>query len=129
MDYRTTTPDGKLQIMHPGKYAIWNQLTDTDVTKSINELDDKSKSYYRNWVNITGRELIGQDVRNLNHFTGHDNLSFVWTNENGTPKITLKDSEGGLASPVGKSVGVPQYGIPSGSGTADVRPITQNYRY
>lgn len=119
MDYRTTSPDGRLKIEHPGKYAVWTQLTDKDVSDSISKLDDKSKSYYKNWVDITGRELIGEDVRNLNHFTGHDNLYFKWVNTgNGTPKLELQDNEGGLASPVGKKAGIPgdNYSTPNTTG-------------
>lgn len=102
MDYRTTSPDGRVQIVHPGKYAVWTDLTNNDVTKNIAKLDAKSQEYYKNWVDITGRELIGQDVKTLNHFTGHDNLYFHWKNEGGTPRLELKDREGALESPVGK---------------------------
>lgn len=128
MDYKTTSPDGRLQVIHPGKYAVWTQLTDKDVTNEMGKLDAKSQSYYRNWVDITGRELIGTDVKNLNHFTGHDNLYFDWKNTGGTPQLVLRDKEGGLASPVGRSVGAPQYGIPSGTATPDARPIGDGYR-
>jgi len=117
MDYRTTSADGRLKIEHPGKYAIWTQLTDKDVSNNIAKLDDKTKAYYKSWVDITGRELIGEDVRNLNHFTGHDNLHFKWSNTgNGTPKLELIDSEGGMASPVGRPAGLAgdQYQVPKG---------------
>ena len=95
MDYTTTSPDGRLKVEHPGKYAVWTQMTDKDITKNIATLDDTSKQMYKNWVDITGRELIGTDVKNLNHFTGHDNLYFDWDGKN--KKLILKDKEGALA--------------------------------
>lgn len=99
MDYTTTSPDGRLKVEHPGKYAVWTQMTDKDITKNINTLDSTSKQMYKNWVNITGRELIGEDVKSLNHFTGHDNLYFDWNGKD--KKLVLKDKEGALAPIVG----------------------------
>lgn len=95
MDY--TTPDGKPV---PGKYAVWTRLTTPDITDQLAKMsksDQAAGTMYRNWVENTGRELIGEDVRNLNHFTGHDNLTFGWDSKN---KQILFDPNQG--NPVGK---------------------------
>lgn len=99
MDYKTKSPDGRMQIVHPGKYQVWTDLTQKEVTDNIAKLDEKSKSYYKSWVDITGRELIGTDVRTLNHFTGHDDVEFKWSNEDGVPHLTRTS---GGTSPVGQ---------------------------
>lgn len=99
-DYRTTSPDGRLQIFHPGKQDVFNQLTSKEVTDNIAKMDEQTRANYRSWVDVNGRELIGQDVRNLNHFTGHDNLYFDWDSK--SHQLTLRDKEGALASPVGQ---------------------------
>lgn len=99
-DYTTPTPDRKGTIFYPGKQTVWTQLTDKGVTNAVSAMDETSKNYYLNWTKITGREIIGQDVRTLNHFTGHDNLYFEWTNNgDGKPFLKLKDKEGALAPP------------------------------
>lgn len=99
-DYKTTSPDGRLQIFHPGKQDVFNQLTSKEVTDNIAKMDEQTRSNYRSWVDVNGRDLIGQDVRNLNHFTGHDNLYFDWDNK--AHQLTLRDKEGALVSPVGQ---------------------------
>lgn len=125
MDYKTTSPDGRLQVVHPGKYAIWTQMTDKDVSDNIAKLDGKSQAYYRSWVDVTGRELIGTDIKNLNHFTGHDDVKFEWHNENDTPFLKPIFPEG----PVGQRTNVPQYGIPTGTATPQRQPLDTSYQY
>jgi hypothetical protein len=41
-----------------------------------------------------GSELFGQDVKDLNRFTGHDNIYFEWHNNgDGRPFLVVKDKE------------------------------------
>lgn len=100
-DHTTPSPDRKTEVFHPGKTAAWTQLTDKAITDSIAKMDTTSKNMYKNWVEITGRELIGQDVKNLNHFTGHDNLFFTWDSEH--KQIKLEDKLGALAPPTARA--------------------------
>lgn len=102
MDYTTTDPSGRLtRVFHPGKSAVWTQMTDPAITDNVAKLaktgDTKSVAMYKNWVDVTGREVIGEDVRNLNHFTGHDNLYFHYDSE--SKQLQLKDKAGALAPP------------------------------
>lgn len=117
MDY--TDPTTKQVV--PGKYAAWTRLTTPDITDSIAKMgksDPESAQKYRNWVEITGKQLFGEDVRNLNHFTGHDNLYFEWNGN--TKQLTLRDKEGGLAPPVINS---------AGRAVGAVNPIDEGYKY
>lgn len=94
MDYTYTDPTtGKDQVV-PGKYAAWTRLTTPDITTQMSKMaksDPAAGQMYKNWVETTGRELFGEDVRNLNHFTGHDNLTFEWDSKD--RQLILKDKE------------------------------------
>lgn len=124
-DYTTPTPDRKGIIVHPGKTTIWTQLTDPDVTKNVKKLDEPSQGMYRSWVDITGRELIGGDVKTLNHFTGHDNLYFDWKNTgDGKPMLVLRDKEGALGMPTVRTNPVTGEALP----IAPNAPVSAGYR-
>lgn len=107
-----------------GKYGVWTRLTKPDVTDNIAKIaksDPQSGQMYVNWVKTTGRELIGQDVQTLNHFTGHDNLSFEWDSK--AKQITLVDAE---AKPGSQRLSV--MGPPGVSGTI-APPMDKGYKF
>lgn len=122
-DFYTPSPDRQTQIFHPGKQSVFLQMTDPSITTQVSKLDTESKNQYRNWTDIAGRELIGADVRNLNHFTGHDNLYFEWNSS--TKQLTLKDKEGALAPPTAQSQS--PYAAPSAYGPAPTPPPSHGY--
>ena len=87
----------------PGKYAVWSRLTSPDITASVAKMaksDEAAGNMYRNWVESVGRDLFGDSVRNLNHFTGHDNLFFDYDSK--YHQLTLRDKEGALSPIVGQ---------------------------
>jgi len=86
----------------PGKYSVWSRLTSPDITDNMAKMaksDPAAGNMYRNWVEGTGRELFGDSVRYLNHFTGHDNLYFEYDSK--YHQLTLRDKEGALSPVVG----------------------------
>lgn len=106
MDY--TDPVTNKQV--PGKYSVWTRLTNPDVSTEMAKMsksDPQAGKMYQDWGITTGRELIGEDVRTLNHFTGHDNLSFDWDTQN--RQLVLRD--GGKVVPT--STTASPYGVGS----------------
>lgn len=117
MDYFTTYPNGRIQNYYPGKSQVFTDMTDNSVTDRISKLSNDAKSQYRNWAVLTGREVVGEDVKNLNRFTGHDNISFEWKNG----QINILDSEGGFKPRSGEQAPI------SGGGTVPLPDA--GYRY
>lgn len=115
-------PDTKKNV--GGKTAVWTRLTKPDVTDNIARIaksDPEAGQEYANWVKTTGRDLIGQDVRNLNHFTGHDNLSFEWDNK--SHQIELKDAE---EKPGSQRLGL---GVPGSISGTIAPPMDKGYKF
>jgi hypothetical protein len=76
----------------PGKYSVFTRLTSPDIVREVARMPQDIQNMYKNYMETeAGSQLFYKEMGNLNQFTGHDDLHFMYNDggNGGVPHISL----------------------------------------